>query len=383
MVGSTRYGTPGCTSIGLNSDFVSMGKRSVAPVASIIIPTRNRAAYLAKTLRSLISQRMQTRYELLIVDNDSTDETREVAREAIAAHPQQTIRYLQEPVLGLLSGRHRGALGARSDLLIFVDDDIEADADWLEAFVDSFKDPTVQLVGGPSLPNYEWPPPDWLENFWSETPYGGHMCTWLSLLDLGDREMVVDPIFILGLNLGIRRSALFAAGGFHPDCIPSHLQHWQGDGETGLALNARKLGFRAVYQPRALVRHRIPMSRLSREYFEQRAYYQGVCDSYSKIRAATLAPAPLAETHYFSPWRLNSHLKAPGRYARFFLHRIRSSWTEDRGVTEIRKRIARAYDAGFAFHQAAARRHSEVLEWILREDYWDYRLPELQERTDN
>jgi hypothetical protein len=42
------------------------------------------------------------------------------------------------------------------------------------------------------------------------------MCTWLSLIDLGDREMVVDPTFVLGLNLGIRRAALLAAGGFHP-----------------------------------------------------------------------------------------------------------------------------------------------------------------------
>jgi glucosyl-dolichyl phosphate glucuronosyltransferase len=185
------------------------------PVASIIVPTRNRAASLARTLQSLCAQHLQASYQLLVVDNGPTDETRRVAQEAIAAHPQQMIQYIQEPVPGLLSGRHRGALEAKSDLLIFVDDDIEAKPGWLAAFLDSFRDPTVQLVGGPSLPSYEGQPPDWLGKFWIETPSGGKMCTWLSLIDLGDREMVVDPTLVLGLNLGIRRSALLAAGGFH------------------------------------------------------------------------------------------------------------------------------------------------------------------------
>jgi glucosyl-dolichyl phosphate glucuronosyltransferase len=348
------------------------------PVASIIVPTRNRAASLARTLQSLCAQHLQAGYQLLVVDNGPTDETRRVAQEAIAAHPQQMIQYIQEPVPGLLSGRHRGALEAKSDLLIFVDDDIEAKPGWLAAFLDSFRDPTVQLVGGPSLPSYEGQPPDWLGKFWIETPSGGKMCTWLSLIDLGDREMVVDPTYVLGLNLGIRRSALFAAGGFHPDCIPDHLQHWQGDGETGLALKFRKLGFVAVYQPRALVRHRIPTSRLSVEYFERRGYYQGVCDSYTKIRATAFAPAGTAEACSFSRWRLTPYIKSPVGYAGSVLRQLRCSWTEDRDVANIRKRVGRAYNAGFKFHQAAARRHPEVLEWILREDYWDYRLPELQ-----
>jgi glycosyltransferase involved in cell wall biosynthesis len=94
---------------------------------------------LAATLQSLSAQRLQAGYQLLVVDNGSTDETREVAQEAIATNPQQMIQYIQEPVPGLL-------LEAKSDLLIFVDDDIEAEPG---CFLDSFRDPTVQLVGGP------------------------------------------------------------------------------------------------------------------------------------------------------------------------------------------------------------------------------------------
>ena len=350
------------------------------PVASIIVPTRNRAASLALTLQSLVAQGLQASYEILIVDNASTDSTRTVAQGAIAANPGRLVRYVHEPVPGLLSGRHRGALEAKSNLLIFVDDDIEADSRWLEALVDSFEDPTVQLVGGPSLLGYDRPLPNWLAGFWTATRYGGRMCTWLSLLDLGNCQIVVDPTFIWGLNFGIRRTALFAAGGFHPDCIPDNLQHWQGDGETGLALNARRLGFRAVYQPRALVHHRVPASRLSAEYFERRGYYQGVCDSYTEIRAAAYASLALAvsgETISWLPSRLMQYAKASVRYARSVVRQRRKSFADDRELAEIRERVRRAYVAGFNFHQSTARRNPEVMEWVLRKDYWNYRLPEL------
>src|SRR5262245_20040046 len=156
---------------------------------SIVIPTRNRVASLSKALQSLFVQQFEGNYELIVVDNGSSDGTRSVAERGAAERPQFSIRYFYEPVPGLLSGRHRGALEAKCDLLIFVDDDIEADPHWLQAFKDAFEDRTVQMVSGPSLPLYEVTPPDWLGYFWRDTPYGGRMCTWLSLLDIGDCQV--------------------------------------------------------------------------------------------------------------------------------------------------------------------------------------------------
>ena len=69
--------------------------------------------------------------------------------------PHHRIRYLLEPEPGLLSGRHRGALESDGEILVFLDDDIEATAGYLHAILDAFKDPAVQLVGGPNLPRYE------------------------------------------------------------------------------------------------------------------------------------------------------------------------------------------------------------------------------------
>jgi len=328
--------------------------------ASVIIPSLNRAQSLALCLRSLVAQeRSGEDWEVLVVDNGSTDETRDVTQAYIAQHPQPAIRYVLEPIPGLLSGRHRGAREAKGDILIFVDDDIEADPCWLAAIMDTFQDPTVHLVGGKNLPRYETAPPGWLEAFWERTPYGGRMCTWLSLLDIGDEVIEVDPRYVWGLNFAIRRQTLIESGGFHPDCIPKSLQHLQGDGETGLSDKIRVAGRRAIYQPRALVHHAAPSSRLTVEYFENRAFYAGVCNSYTRIRANNgLARGP------------------DGLGIMAMLGRLRDAVDLLTPIGRIRRRLRRAYEAGYRFHQDAARSRPEVLEWILRNDYWDYRLPD-------
>src|SRR5262245_10650210 len=153
------------------------------PSVSIIIPTYNRADSLALTLGSLTTQKFSyTDYEILVVDNASTDSTKLVTESMMRANLHQQIRYFYEPVPGLLSGRHRGATEAHGTLLVFVDDDIDADPRWLQAIVATFADPSVQLVGGRNLPRYAITPPAWLDSFWDTTPYGGRACGYLSLL---------------------------------------------------------------------------------------------------------------------------------------------------------------------------------------------------------
>ena len=123
---------------------------------SIIIPTLNRAPSLAIAVESFVAQNFSCdSFELLVIDNGSTDNTKQIVETAIANHPSAQINYIYEPEPGLLSGRHRGALEAKGNILIFVDDDIQADVNWLQAIQESFADPSVQIVGGRNLPNYE------------------------------------------------------------------------------------------------------------------------------------------------------------------------------------------------------------------------------------
>ena len=348
---------------------------------SIIMPTYNRAESLALTLGSLTTQKFPiTDYEILVVDNASTDSTKLVTESLIRDNPHHQILYFYEPVPGLLSGRHRGAKEARGTFFVFVDDDIDADPEWLQAIVETFADSSVQLVGGRNLPRYAIRPPSWLDRFWATTPYGGRACFYLSLLDLGERMLDIDADYVWGLNFAIRRQALFDLGGFHPDVIgPDHLQYCQGDGETGLTRKANTQGYRAVYQPRALVHHRIPASRLTPGYFERRAFFQGVCDSFTAIRrsGAVTVSAPRRESLEAAGRRLVRHARYLVRHPhRFFYYRMLRRFANLK-VEHIRERIQTGYQSGYESHQRAVKGNPILFEWVLRENYWDYHLPDL------
>jgi len=331
-------------------------------VISIIIPTLNRANLLRPAIQSFCHQNFPSdQFEILVVDNGSTDNTRGITESAINAFLSHKIRYIYEPEPGLLSGRHRGALDAKGELLTFVDDDIEADANWLQAIKESFDDSTVQIVGGRNLPKYELEPPEWLDWFWSDHSYG-KICGDLSLLDFGDQVREIDANYVWGLNFSIRKNALFELGGFHPDCVPKHLQYFQGDGETGLTQKANLKRYRAIYQPKALVFHSVSKDRMTHEYFDKRYFYQGVCDSYSHIRN-------------------NNQLKQVGFIEKIKVHfrkikqLVKKLISKENEKDALRDRFHHSYQKGYQFHQNTVHQNPELLDWILRKNYWDYKLP--------
>jgi glucosyl-dolichyl phosphate glucuronosyltransferase len=328
---------------------------------SIIIPTFNRCNVLHRTLESVLKLDWSaSEREIIVVDNASTDKTRQVVENFNSLHSKHPIRYFYEPVPGLLSGRHRGALEAEGDVCLFLDDDVRLAREWLAAMEESFSDPEVALAGGPSSPLFESDPPQWLASFYRENEMG-RFCSWLSLYDSGDLKKEVRPTYIWGLNFAIRKKTLFDLGGFNPDCIPKKLQRFQGDGETGLSLKFEKTGLRCLYNPQAAVQHEIPASRLTADYFSQRAYYQGVADSYTSIRRTGQL-----KNRDFS-W------KSP----------LRSIWNECRNIKrkilgpslQLKEQTSRAYAKGFSFHQREVAKDPILLEWVLRKDYWDYKLP--------
>jgi len=334
-------------------------------VISIIIPTLNRAPVLAIAIKAFVAQNFPSdKFEILVVDNDSTDNTKQIVATAIAHYPSHQIQYIYEPEPGLLSGRHRGTLEAKGDILIFVDDDIEANVNWLRAIEESFNDNSVQIVGGRNLPNYEVEPPKWLEWFWQEHPYG-QTCAQLSLLDFGEQVREIDANYVWGLNFSIRKKALFDLRGFHPDSIPKHLQYFQGDGETGLTLKANQLGYKAIYQPKALVFHQVPKERMTYKYFDKRSFFQGVCNSYTDIRMKGGVKSTSLKG------KVKNLLK---RFKQKVL--TKSSILSEKEMLE--KRFFTAFTEGYQFHQNAVSQNPELLNWILKPDYWDYKLPKIR-----
>lgn len=329
---------------------------------SVIVPTRNRGHLLGRALRSLFDQSADAgSYEVLVVDNGSTDRTRAVADEAFGTAPEHGTRYVYEPVPGLLAGRHRGVAETDAELLVFVDDDIVASPGWLTAIRSAFDDPDVDLATGPCRPDYHRPPPRWVDGLWTEGEEG-RWCGWYSLVDLGPEARFIHPNRVWGLNFAIRRETLLTLGGFHPDNVPADLQHYQGDGETGLTRKAVDAGRRAWWAPDAVVHHAVTHERLTGEYLRRRARYQGVADSFTQAR----------ERGGPSHSRLRSEAV---RRVPSMVRRTVDRWVPSdvwRGL-----RLGVAYANGFEFHQRAMRRWPTLVEWVARDTYWDYRLPPL------
>lgn len=335
--------------------------------ASVIIPTRGRRKYLSETIRSVFAQDLpHERFEVILVDNNDSEQGLRGLVESLAEGNADNVYYVKEPSPGLLAGRHRGAKEAQGDILVFIDDDVVVDKGWLRSILDTFKDPAVHLVGGKNLPLYEKRPPSWLEGLW-ETNEHGRWCYYLSLLDFGSEIKDIDPVYIFGLNFAIRKHTLTALGGFHPDGVPWKLRRYRGDGETGLTAMAKEIGLKSVYQPAATVYHRVPPERVKRKYFMQRAYLQGISDSYARARSTFRiddVPAP----SFRRDWKL------PARIVKERIKYLFSGvWTSSYG--RIRDGISRAYKAGYSYHQNEVRNDPELLKWVLKEDYWDYRLP--------
>lgn len=334
--------------------------------SSVIIPTAGRPIAIKAAIRSLLALSPdQYETEILVVDNNTQEDlAKDLLDYCVSLHDQ--VRYIREPNPGLSAARHRGIEESRGHILTFIDDDVEVSSGWLKAIHKGFEDPEVGMVGGPSIPNFTASVPAWFWDFFSSTPYGGWMCSWLSLLDIGHDVKGIDPNYIWGLNFSIRKDVALQCRGFHPDLVPSSLQRWQGDGETGLTMKVAAAGYRADYLQQALLFHLCGPDRLNEQYFAKRAYYQGVCDSFTRIRAgdtpisgSTPGPAPTVYR------RVRKHVGIALRR----LQGRGSTWRQE--GASVRMLTDKAYLDGWRFHQTEVAADPKLLAWIRREDFWN------------
>ncbi len=336
---------------------------------SIIIPTLNRSASLKKTLQSIVDQHPSDwLFEVIVVDNGSTDDTREVCLQYEQQLKNVVYHYDDEP--GQLTGRHKGTEISQANIISFIDDDVELNPCWITSIIQLFSDDEdLSLIGGPSLPKYHRYPPSWVQFFWQPSPYGGSMCLPLSLIDIGVERLEFDPLYIFGLNYSIRKKALLDLGGFHPDCITKLLQRYQGDGETGLSLKAKARNLKAIYSAKALVYHQVPAERLTPEYFENWFYYNGVCQSFTDLKngshPGTIGKKPAAA--------FSGIVSKAGSLLKKALKNNETSLPDE--ILKLQERFNGRYKEGYSFHQSAFNTDNSVRNWVLKEDYWDYKLP--------
>ena len=332
--------------------------------SSIIIPTAGRPAAIKAAIQSLLAESPERRAaEVLVVDNNSEEELSRGLREYCASLDGR-VRYVREPSPGLSAARHRGVDESQGELLTFIDDDVEVSGGWLNAIQQAFEDPGVGMVGGPSVPKFTGSVPAWFWSLFGATPYGGWMCSWLSLIDVGRNVEGIDPDLIWGLNFSIRRAVLERCDGFHPDLVPSHLQRWQGDGETGLTQKVAASGFRADYVQEALLLHLCSPERLNPAYLEKRAFYQGVCDSFARIRAGE---DPRRDSTPRTNQPVANRLRARAAAALRSLREAASQWAGE--AAAIREAMESAHLRGWRFHQTEVAGDPRLLAWVRRPDF--------------
>jgi glycosyltransferase involved in cell wall biosynthesis len=295
---------------------------SQAPVeVSVIVSTCDRATVLREALAALVAQVEAPPYEVVVVDNNSTDDTPRVIEQFAASG---LVRGVREPRQGLSYARNRGIAVTRAGILAFTDDDVRVAPTWIRDVARAFRDhPDVSLVGGKVLPEWAAAPPPWLD---------ARFHAPLALVDYGDVALRIPPAAprcLIGANLAIRRRALAPHDGFSP-----HLQRVRdGIGSTedhDLQMRMLQAGAVALYDPRIVARAPVPRERLAKRY--HRAWHQGHGRFYARMRdpqfertrAGSILGVPahvyrsvLAET---AAWAASA---VRGRRAAAFAHELR------------------------------------------------------------
>jgi glycosyltransferase involved in cell wall biosynthesis len=235
---------------------------------SAVVCTLNRAPYLRKAIRSLIDQTLPSEdYEIIVVDNGSTDGTAEMVRDEFPYVSNLT--YVREPVLGLSQARNTGWRSAKGDYVAYLDDDAVASPKWLEMILRVFATvkPAPGCVGGRIEPIWEAPRPPWLPDAllpyltvieWSKTP-----------ITLSTQQWVA------GTNIAIPKLLLERVGGFQ-SALGRRGKKLLSNDEILIQIQLQNIGYQCYYHPDIAVRHHVPASRLTKRWFYNRVFWQGV-----------------------------------------------------------------------------------------------------------
>jgi glucosyl-dolichyl phosphate glucuronosyltransferase len=243
---------------------------------TVILCTYNRCQSLAKTLTGLAAQAFADRieWEVLVVDNNSRDRTREVVEDFSLRYPGR-FRYLFEPHPGKCHALNAGIQEARGDVLAFTDDDVLIEPLWLRNLTAPLNNGEWAGAGGRVLPEWSGPVPRWLLKNSRALQYT------LALFDQGgEAGELTEPPF--GNNMAFRREMFEKYGGFRTNLGP----HSAGKGiqrgeDSEFGQRLLSAGERLRYEPSAVVRHWVPEERLQQGYLLAWSFGHGC----SSIRA--------------------------------------------------------------------------------------------------
>jgi glycosyltransferase involved in cell wall biosynthesis len=233
-----------------------------------VICTRNRCDYLAKAIESLLHQTLPaSAYEILVVDNASTDGTRRLVE--AWADPDHRLRYVHEPVVGLSQARNTGWRHATGEYVAYLDDDATACVPWLECFLRDFEsvDANLGCIGGQIDPVWEAPRPAWLAD---------ELVFCVGALDRSAKPILSkDECMMAGGNAAYPRKVLAEIGGFDSS-LGRKANNLLSNEEVHVWERIRALGYQGYYDPAALIYHHIGMAKLKKSWVIRRMFWEGI-----------------------------------------------------------------------------------------------------------
>ena len=197
-------------------------------------------------------------WEVLVVDNNSSDQTRSVAEKFCARDPRR-FRYVFEPQQGKSLALNAGIQKAQGDILVFTDDDLTVEPTWLQNLTASFDRGEWVGAGGRTLPEKKFSPPRWL------AMDGRYALGPLGMFDIGPEagEFREPPI---GNNMAYRKEMFEKYGGFRTDLGPRPGSEIRSE-DTEFGQRLLSAGERLWYEPSAVVYHSTAASRIEKGYF--------------------------------------------------------------------------------------------------------------------
>jgi glucosyl-dolichyl phosphate glucuronosyltransferase len=232
---------------------------------AVLIATYNRAHLLGETLDVLAQSRTDPRFpwEVIVVDNNSTDDTPAVVTSRQASYPV-CLTYLVEHRQGRSAALNTAIASTTAPLLLSTDDDVRVDHQWMLAGARAL-DEGADYVGGPVVPIWEAPPPAWLDLT------RGDLWGTIAILDYGNEGFAFEHRrrVPLGANMGFRRSLIERIGGFRLDLGRSNGRRVMGQEVPELLARTRAAQLHGVYVPDMRVAHHIPAARLTKRYYRR------------------------------------------------------------------------------------------------------------------
>jgi glycosyltransferase involved in cell wall biosynthesis len=270
---------------------------------TVILCTYNRCQSLAKALESVLASDVpeSVNWEVVVVDNNSTDKTRAVAEEFISRYPGR-VQYIFEPRQGKSHALNNGIRESRASVLAFMDDDVIVDPRWLKNLTQPLLDNDCDGTAGRILLG-EFDRPSWLA-ISGPHDLGGSLVQF----DLGDEQTVLDRA-PFGASMAFQKSVFEKFGGFRTD-LGRLGKSLIGNEDTELGTRLITAGVRLLYVPSAIVYHPVFEERLTKRYF--RSYWYGFGRSLVRQRG-----------EQFSFWMV------PRAYIAEFRRRLHWMFTED------------------------------------------------------